>query len=78
MIVLRSKRNGDRFLPAGMDGSKKVSDYFTDMRIPKAERCNIPILEINGQIAAVCGYRCDRRFGELRGMGVKHFIEIKK
>ncbi len=75
-LILRSKRNGDRFLPSGMSGTKKLSDYFTDMRIPKAERSKVPILEINGEIAAVCGYRCDRRFGDDRGIGVKYYIEI--
>ncbi len=61
-LVVRSKREGDVFCPQGMTGKKKLSDFFTDKKIPKAERTKIPILEQNGEIVAVLGHRCDRRF----------------
>lgn len=60
-ITVRSRKNGDVFLPFGMNGSKKVKEYFIDRKIPRGERNAVPITEIGGEIAAV-GERIDRRF----------------
>lgn len=61
-LVIRSKLEGDIFYPVGMNGKKRLSDYFTDRKIPQKQRLNIPILEKNGDIIAIVGYRNDRRF----------------
>lgn len=37
-IFLRSVRPGDRFNPLGLKGSKKISDYFIDKKIPRRIR----------------------------------------
>ena len=60
-IVIRSRCNGDKFYPDGMTGSKKVKDYFINEKIPKEKRNSVPIIEINGTVAAV-GRRVDRNF----------------
>lgn len=61
IIVIRSRRSGDKFYPDGMTGSKKIKDYFINEKIPKEKRNSIPIIEINDKIAAV-GRRVDRNF----------------
>jgi tRNA(Ile)-lysidine synthase len=43
-LRVRSWKPGDRFQPAGMKGTKKLQDFFTDAKIPKHEREQIPIL----------------------------------
>ena len=40
---------------------QKVKDYFINEKIPKEKRNSIPVIEINGKIAAV-GRRVDRNF----------------
>ena len=60
-IVIRSRREGDRFYPYGMTGSKKVKEYLINKKIPKEKRNSVPIIVINGVIAAV-GKRVDRNF----------------
>lgn len=60
-IVIRNRRKGDIFQPFGMTGSKKVKEYFINEKIPREKRMSVPIVEINGEIAAV-GSRVDRRF----------------
>lgn len=60
-IIIRNRQPGDRFYPSGMTGSKKLKQYFIDNKIPKEIRSSIPIIEINGEIAAV-GERVDNRF----------------
>lgn len=41
-IVIRSRRQGDKIKLAM--GSKKVKDLFIDLKIPREERCKIPII----------------------------------
>lgn len=71
-IIVRSRRNGDKFQPMGMNGTKKLKEYFIDKKIPKDKRNGVPIIEINGKIAAV-GNRIDKCF-EFKDKGIK--IEI--
>lgn len=53
-VKLRTRRTGDRFAPAGMDGhSRKLSRWLMDRKVPRALRERIPLLEVNGQVAAV-------------------------
>ncbi|MFR9052045.1 MAG: tRNA lysidine(34) synthetase TilS, partial [Hominilimicola sp.] len=68
-IIVRNRRNGDKFQPLGMNGTKKLKEYFIDKKIPKDKRNSVPIIEINGEIAAV-GNRIDKRFA-FRGKGIK-------
>jgi tRNA(Ile)-lysidine synthase len=60
--VLRSWRRGDAFQPLGARGRKKVSDFFTERKVPRGRRQSIPILERDGDIIWICGMRLDRRF----------------
>ncbi len=43
-VYVRQWQSGDRFQPAGMKGSKKIQDFFTDSKIPRFERKAIPII----------------------------------
>jgi tRNA(Ile)-lysidine synthase len=60
-LVVRSFREGDRFHPLGAPGSKKVGDFFTDQKIPVAQRTRIPILADREGIVAILGVRPDQR-----------------
>lgn len=51
-IIVRNRRNGDKFQPLGMNGTKKLKEYFIDKKIPKDKRNSVPIIEINGEIAS--------------------------
>ncbi len=60
-FYIRSVKDGDRFHPAGMEGSKKVQDFFVDKKIRRDMRKNIPIIvDENGRIVAVGRYRIDK------------------
>lgn len=53
-VRLRTRRTGDRFAPAGMNGhSRKLSRWLMDRKVPRGLRDRIPLLEVNGQVAAV-------------------------
>ena len=53
-IVLRLRRPGDRFAPLGLDGHmQKLKQWMIDRKIPQHVRDRLPLLEIDGQIAAI-------------------------
>lgn len=75
-LSVRSKRDGDIFFPSGMNGKKRLSDYFTDKKIPRDQRCKIPILTKNGDIVAIVNHRIDRRF--CGNYGCTYSISVKE
>ncbi len=61
-LKLRFFRPGDRFIPLGMHGHKKLKDFFIDLKIPLSERKRIPILTFKEIPVWICGIRIDDRF----------------
>ena len=50
-LTLRNVRNGDRFAPFGMRGTKLVSDYLTDRKKSLAEKqAQLVVTDANGEI----------------------------
>jgi len=61
-LMLRNFRPGDRFVPLGMTGHKKVKNFFIDIKVPSDVREQIPILTQGNKPIWVCGLRIDDRF----------------
>ena len=61
-LSLRNRRDGDRFIPSGMTGYKKLKKFFIDLKLTKQVRDTVPLLCADGEIAAVIGYRVDNRY----------------
>jgi tRNA(Ile)-lysidine synthase len=61
-LILRKWIHGDQFKPFGMDGWKKVSDYFTDNKFSLADKENTWLLCSGEQIIWIVGHRLDERF----------------
>ncbi len=60
-FLLRKWRSGDRFVPLGAPGRKKVSDFLVDRKVGRVEKENLLVLEGAGGIVWVCGMRIDER-----------------
>ncbi len=57
-LVLRSVRPGDRFVPLGMTGSKKLQDFFVDEKVPRRLRARAAVVtDADGRIVWVVGHR---------------------
>lgn len=63
-LILRTRQNGDRVYPLGMNGSKKLKDFFIDEKIPRHERNKSLILTCDGEIVMV--FYCDKCFYDRR------------
>lgn len=62
-FVVRAWLKGDRFCPRGMKGrSKKLQDFFTDVKLSHADRRRIPLVVAPEGIVWVVGYRQDERW----------------
>ncbi len=62
-LILRFKEQGDYFIPLGMTGRKKLSDFFIQEKVNRFEKDEIPILvNGNGEIIWVVGMRLDNRY----------------
>ncbi len=54
-IVVRSRKEGDKIKLSA--GSKKIKDLFIDLKIPREERCNVPIIVDEQGILCVGDYK---------------------
>jgi tRNA(Ile)-lysidine synthase len=61
-LILRTFKAGDRFIPFGMKGHKKLKDFFADLKVPLEQRRSTPILCCGDSLVWVCGFRIDDRF----------------
>jgi len=57
-LFVRTGRQGERFAPLGMNGkTQKLSDFFTNQKVPARLRSNLPLIADHDQIAWIPGYR---------------------
>jgi len=75
-LTLRNWENGDFFYPFGMKRKKKLSDFFTDLKIDLFEKQKIRLLCSQNQIVWIINYRADNRFGI--NSDTKYYYRIEK
>jgi tRNA(Ile)-lysidine synthase len=69
-LLIRSRRDGDRWLPAGHSTPRKLKDSMQRWQIPAQLRDAVPLLvrvsdapeEVHEAVVAVCGYGVDAGF----------------
>lgn len=59
-IIVRSRKSGDK-IKLSM-GSKKLKQLFIDLKIPKEERCKVPILHDDNGILCVGNFRDSEQY----------------
>ncbi len=61
-FLLRRWKVGEKFLPIGLDGSKKISDFLNEQKLPSSKKKEQLVLTNNNKIVWVVGLRLDERF----------------
>ena len=61
-LEVRPWRPGDRMRPLGLEGTKSLQDLFTDRKIPRERRAQLPVVVSEGEIAWVPGVATGERF----------------
>ena len=62
-LAVRNRRPGDRFRPLGLDGEKKLQDFFVDRKVARRLRDGVPlIVDDSDRIVWVAGHGIDEAF----------------
>jgi tRNA(Ile)-lysidine synthase len=62
-LAVRNRRPGDRFRPVGLDGQKKLQDYFVDRKVARNQRDAVPlVVDETDRIVWVAGFGIDEAF----------------
>lgn len=61
-LEVRSWREGDVMRPLGLGGTKSLQDLFTDRKVPRERRRQLPVVVSGGEIAWVPGVATGERF----------------
>ncbi|HPB58036.1 MAG TPA: tRNA lysidine(34) synthetase TilS [Bacteroidales bacterium] len=64
-LLIRAWEAGDTFQPLGSKGRKKVSDFFTDLKLSLIEKKRVQILcraDNPKEILWIIGFRIEHRF----------------
>ncbi|GGI22275.1 tRNA lysidine(34) synthetase TilS [Pedobacter mendelii] len=77
-LILRHWQNGDKFIPMGMKGFKKISDFFIDEKVPLHLKVKTPILiNGNGDVIWITGMRQDNRYKLTKATKKVAIFELK-
>lgn len=61
-LLLRRWKRGDTFVPFGLKGHKKLSDFFIDQKLSRADKEKAWLLTSGPDIVWIVGYRIDNRY----------------
>jgi tRNA(Ile)-lysidine synthase len=62
-LRVRNRKPADKFRPVGMEGSKKLKEFFIDQKISRDVRDQVPIVVAgDDEIVWVAGWRADNRW----------------
>lgn len=70
-LVIRNRRPGDQFSPAGLGGTKKLKDVMIDDKIPVWERDRVPLLARGDEILWIVGHRISSHIRSLEEYGLE-------
>lgn len=80
-LTIRNWQSGDSFIPLGMDGSVKISDFLTNIKISPLDKPKVLVLVAKDEIMWVMGYRISDKYkvtDNTENILKVEIVEIKK
>ena len=77
-IRARGWQEGDRMQPLGMNGRKKLSDIFIDLKVPRSEKARQLVLEDGERILLCSGFRIEEGVKVGKQTTTLLLVQIKK
>jgi tRNA(Ile)-lysidine synthase len=77
-LTIRKWQTGDKFVPFGMTGKKKVSDYLTDRKMSLYQKDNQYVVCSGDHIVWLVNERSDNRFRITSQTKRVLLVQIKK
>lgn len=60
--VIRTRRDGDRFIPVGAPGRRKLKEYLIDRKVERKERDELPLLACGSEVLFVPGHAASETY----------------
>jgi tRNA(Ile)-lysidine synthase len=76
-LLIRKWQAGDWFVPFGMKGRKKLSDYFVDEKFTIQEKENTFVIVSGEDIVCILGHRIDDRYSVKENTTIIYHIKQK-
>lgn len=77
ILKVRTRRDGDKLVPQGMKGEKKLKDILINEKVPQNKRDSIPLITYNDEIVWIAGIRGNEKYSSNKEHCIKLSIRRK-
>lgn len=77
-LIVRGRKDGDKIIPTGMKGEKKLKEIFINEKIGKEKRDSIPLIIHNDNIVWIAGVRGNEKYNSTEKRCIKLSVRRTK
>ena len=77
-LIVRGRKDGDKIIPTGMKGEKKLKEIFINEKIGKEKRDSIPLIVHNDNIVWIAGVRGNEKYNSTEKRCIKLSVRRTK
>lgn len=77
-LIVRGRKDGDKIIPTGMKGEKKLKEIFINEKIGKEKRDSIPLIVHNDNIVWIAGVRGNEKYNSIEKRCIKLSVRRTK
>lgn len=77
-LIVRGRKDGDKIIPTGMKGEKKLKEIFINEKIGKEKRDSIPLIVHNDNIVWIAGVRGNEKYNSTEKRYIKLSVRRTK
>lgn len=78
ILIVRGRKDGDKIIPTGMKGEKKLKEIFINEKIGKEKRDSIPLIVHNDNIVWIAGVRGNEKYNSTEKRCIKLSVRRTK